>query len=92
MLSPRRIIPPAITLHNIPRRPRRSRRSPGLILSSKSQGVHHTLTSSCASPMRRRILHRQPVPVASARGDVFPNGTWLQIHPLHGFTGALRES
>lgn len=54
MLSPRRIIPLAITWHNIPRLPRSSRRSPGLIFSSKSQGVHAPLTSSCASPTRRR--------------------------------------
>jgi len=54
MLSPRRIIPPAMTRHNIPRRPRSSRRSPALIFSNKSQGLHTTLTSSCASPMRRR--------------------------------------
>jgi hypothetical protein len=60
MLSPRRTIPPAITRHNIPRRPRSSRRSPGLIFSSKSQGVHDTLTSSCASPMRRRSRTGNP--------------------------------
>lgn len=82
MLSPRRIIPPAITRHNIPRRPCSSRRSPGLIFSSKSQGVHDTLTSSCASPMRRRSRTRQPVQVESASGDVFPNDTWLQFHQL----------
>ncbi len=61
MLSPRRISPPAITRHNIPRRPRSSRRSPGLIFSSKSHGVHPTLTSSCASPIRRRCPAASPL-------------------------------
>ncbi len=60
MLSPRRIMPPAITRHNIPRRPRSSRRNPGLIFSSKSQGVHTALTSSCASPTRRRCPTGSP--------------------------------
>ena len=75
MLSPRRIIPPAITRHNIPRRPRSSRRNPGLIFSSRSQGMHAKSSSSVSDRLHAThmgadvpaIMHVFEVNLSSSR-------------------------